>query len=113
MDIIEFEQELERQEMLEHRDVLLAISSLLKTNEGKTLFKYLFKNLEVITTPENGMKGEELHEYLGFLKAGNSIYKLTCEADYKESALILSELERKRYDDKIRRYQIENSINTN
>lgn len=95
---VEFQKEEERREQLEHRDVLLAIGVLLKLKEGQQLFKYLFKNLEITTAPVQGMEGNELHEYLGFLRAGNSIYKLVCEADADIAASILSKLERERYE---------------
>lgn len=88
-----------RQEELEHRDVLLAIGAILKNKEGQQLFKYLFKTLDVICDPPPGMEGNILHEYLGHLRAGNSVYKLVCEADFEIAASILSKLERERYDE--------------
>ena len=91
-------EELARQDDLEHRDVLLSIKALLKTKEGQQLFKYLFKNLDITCTPDKMMEGNELSEYLGFLRAGNSIYKLACEADPDMSASLLSKLERERYE---------------
>lgn len=112
-DLIKLQQERERQEALEHRDVLLAINVILKSKEGLQLFDYLFKNFEVMCTPELGAKGEDLHEYLGFLRAGNSIYKLACEADAVTAASILAKLERKRYEDKYHEYRINNGyLNT-
>lgn len=102
----EYHRNKEHQEMLEHRDVLLAIGALLKTKEGKDLFRYLFKNLDVSCVPEEGMEGNVLHNYLGFLRAGNSIYKLVCEADFEEAALLLSQIERKKYDDLIEQHRI-------
>lgn len=95
--IAQFQEEEARRENLEHRDVLLSIGVLLKQKEGQELFKYLFKNLEVTCTPE-GLEGNALYEYLGLLKAGNSIYKLVCEADPEIAANILSKIERERYE---------------
>jgi len=94
----EFQEEELRREYLEHRDVLLSIGVILKTNEGQQFFKYLFKTLDVTCTPTDGMEGAFLHEYLGHLKAGNSIYKLACEADPEISAKLLAKLERERYE---------------
>ena len=107
---IRFDNNKKRQEALEHRDVLLAISAILKTKEGLQLFNYLFKNFEVMTAPSVGMQGLELHEYLGFLRAGNSIYKLACEANYEVAANILAKQERDRHADQYELYRIENGL---
>lgn len=104
--IQEYNDRKERQIALEHRDVLLAMAALLKTPEGLQLFKYLFKSLEIATVPEQGLQGVELHDYLGFLRAGNSIYKLACEADFEVAASLLSKLERERYDGLIEQHRI-------
>jgi len=102
------QKERERKEALEHRDVLLAIASILKTKEGIQLFSYLFKNFDVTSLPERGMQGEELNEYLGFLRAGNSIYKLACEADSETAASLIAKLERQRYADIYEQHRIDN-----
>lgn len=101
-------EEKERQENVEHRDALLAIASIVKTKEGQKLFRYLFKNFEVANLPDRGLDEKDLHEYLGFLRAGNSIYKLVCEADADIAGNILSKLERERYDHKLAEHRIEN-----
>lgn len=103
---MDYENNKEYQEQIEHRDVLLAIGVLLKMKEGKQIFSYLFKNIDVCCVPEEGLEGNMLHEYLGFLRAGNSIYKLVCEADYEEAGNILSEIERKKYDDLIKQHKL-------
>lgn len=100
----------ERKEQMEHRDVLLAIAVLLKQKEGIQLFSYLFKNFEVTSLPDKSLKGDELHEYLGFLRAGNSIYKLASEADSEISASILAKMERTNYERIVEQYRIENGI---
>lgn len=88
----------ERQEAIEHRDVLLDIRSMLVLDSGLKFFKYLFKNLEVGEVPELGVEGNFLHDKLGFLRAGNSIFKLVCEADYEVSAKILAAIEKEKYE---------------
>lgn len=109
--ILKFQAEQERRETLEHRDVLLAIAVILKSREGIQLFNYLFKNFEVTTMPDRGMEGNNLHEYLGFLRAGNSIYKLACEADSEMAASILAKLERDRYAERYEQFRIEHGLN--
>jgi len=84
-------------EAIEHRDVLLAVRSVLDTKSGKALFKYLFSHFEVGNVPPEGLEGNVLFEFLGFLRAGNSIYKLTCEADAETAASILAQIEKERY----------------
>lgn len=103
--------EQERKEAIEHRDVLLSIASLIKTDEGQKLFKYLFKSLDVSVLPEPTMDGKMLYEYLGFLRAGNSVYKLACEAASETAASIMAKIERERYEDKYEQYRIENGLN--
>lgn len=103
-------QEQEQREALEHRDVLMAIGSILKSQAGQQLFTYLFKTFEVAQPIPEGMDETFLREYLGFSRAGNSIYKLVCEADFQQAANILSKIERERYDHIYRSHQ--DRINT-
>jgi hypothetical protein len=111
-EIEKYQIEKDRKEAIEHRDVLLAIGAILKTKEGLQFFKYLFKNLDVAELPDKSMEGNILHEYLGFLRAGNSIYKLACEASSETAAHILAKIERERYEDKYEQFRIENGLNT-
>lgn len=87
----------EIKEAQEHRDVLLALKAILASPQGKILFRYLFKNLDVACVPEQGLDGAMLMERIGFLRTGNEIFKLACEADAKTSSEILCEVERERY----------------
>lgn len=107
---LEREQRKEIAERIEHRDTLLAIAAILKTKEGLQLFKYLFKNLEVTTLPYGALEGHALHESLGFLRAGNSIYKLACEADYLASATLIAQLEKERHENDYEQYRIEHGL---
>lgn len=111
-ELEKFFEKKERQQNLDHRDVLLAIASIIKTDEGRKLFSYLFDTLEVTNLPDQDLDGKLLFESLGFLRAGNSIYKLVCESASETAASIIAELERKRYDDKRERYSIENGLAT-
>lgn len=108
--LIEFENQIDRQEALEHRDTLLAINSILREPHGEKFFKYLFKNLEVGNLPDQGLEDNRLHESLGFLRAGNSIYKLVCESDPEIAGNILSKIERERYERIAERSRIENGL---
>lgn len=110
MTLEEYFQHQERKESIEHRDVLLSIGAIINTDEGAKLFKYLFKNLDVTVLPPKEMDGKELYEYLGFLRAGNSIYKLACEAASETAASLIAKIERERYEDKYEQYRIENGL---
>jgi hypothetical protein len=106
-EIEKFEQRLELKERMEERDALMAIASMMGTKEGRDLFRYLFKTLEITTLPDMSMKGEILHDKLGFLRAGNSIYKLACQAASNATASIAADIEREKYDNALERYRIE------
>lgn len=92
------EQQLENQIALEHRDAIMDIRAICKTDPGKRFLKYLIKNLDVNELPEPGVEGVMLAEHLGFLRAGNSVFKLICEADFKIAAELLAEKEKERYE---------------
>ncbi len=96
-------------EQIEHRDVLTAIATIIKTKEGLQLFGYLFKHFEATNLPDRGMEGNDLHDYLGFLRAGNAIYKLACEADSETAASLIAKMERQRYEHLYEQYRLENS----
>lgn len=84
-------------EAIEHRDALLDIRAILATSSGRNFFKYLFKHLEVGELPQLGLEGSLLMDKLGFLRAGNSIFKLVAEADAQIAANILAMNEKERY----------------
>lgn len=87
----------EIKEAIEHRDVLLDIRAILATSSGKNFFKYLFKHLEVNELPPLGLEGSFLMDKLGFLRAGNSIFKLVAEADPAIAGALLAQNEKDRY----------------
>jgi hypothetical protein len=89
----------EIKERIEHRDAILNIRAVLATRPGKEFFKYLFKALAVGELPELGIEGTYLAERIGFLRAGNSIFKLTAEANFELAGLLLAEIEKDRYDE--------------
>ncbi len=84
-------------ERTEHRDALLNVRQILSTVSGRAYFKYLFKNLEVGQLPELGLDGLLLHDKLGFLRAGRSIFELAAEAEPMIAAQILAQNEKERY----------------
>ena len=86
----------EMKERAEHQSVLLDIQSMLGTQQGRSFFKYLFKNLDVGNLPPVGITGELLMDRLGFLRAGNSIFKIVAEANPQMAGEILAKIEKER-----------------
>lgn len=105
----QYQDELDQKEINEHVEAVLAVNSILQTEEGRKLFLYLYKSFGVGEINPDGLEGAALHEYLGFLKSGNSIFKLASEAHPEIAASLLSTLERKRYDEEKRKLTIINS----
>lgn len=86
----------EIKERLEHRDVLLNIQAVLALKAGKDFIKYLFKNFEVGEFPVVGITGEFLMDRLGFLRAGNSIFKIVAEANPEIAGALLAQIEKEK-----------------
>ncbi len=84
-------------EAIEHRDALLDIRAILASASGLRFLKYLFKTLDVTELPEIGLEGNLLHDRLGFLRAGNSIFKLVAEANAEIAGDLLAKNEKERY----------------
>jgi len=89
--------ELQR-EALEHRDMLMDVRGVLQTSHGQSLFRYLFRHFEVAGLPELGLEGAILHDRLGFLRAGQSIFKLASEANPVLAGQLLAEVEKENYE---------------
>jgi hypothetical protein len=87
----------DQKEMVEHRDALLDIRAILKTASGKNFVKYLFKTLGAAELPEIGLPPEMLMDKLGFMRAGNSVFKLVAEADADEAGKLLAITEKERH----------------
>jgi hypothetical protein len=82
---------------IEHRDALLNVRAVLATSSGREFFKYLFKMFQVTELPDRGLEGPELFDTLGYLRAGNSVFKLVAEADAASAGNLLAQNEKERY----------------
>lgn len=87
----------EQREAIEHRDMLMALRAVLTTGHGRHFIKYLFKEFEVGELPQLGEEGIFLHDKLGFLRAGNAIFKVVAEANADVAGSLLAEIEKDRY----------------
>jgi hypothetical protein len=77
--------------------VILDVQAVLLTPSGKNLFKNLFREFELGQVPAVGMEGNLLFEYMGHLRAGNSIFKLAAEANPDVAGSLLAQIEKERY----------------
>jgi hypothetical protein len=89
----------ELREATEHRDLLLHLRAVLKTDSGRFFVKYLLKYQEAAQLPELGLEGPLLHDRLGSLRPGRALFKVVAEADFKIAAELLAEIEKERYDE--------------
>ena len=89
----------EIREALKHRDAILDINAILATEAGKRFIKYLFESFEVGVMPERGLAEMDLYDRLGFLRAGNAIFKIVAEASPEIAGMILAKVEKERYDE--------------
>lgn len=85
-------------ERLAHRDVLLDIQAILSTKSGKNFIKYLFSSFQVGELPVVGISGDYLMDRLGFLRAGNSIFKIVAEANPEIAGQLLGQIEKEKHE---------------
>lgn len=90
--------EQERMMALEHKNTLESISVVMSTKHGRNFVKYLFNNFSVGDYPPVGLSGDSLLEYMSYLRAGNSIYKIVLEACPDLTGQLLTQIEKDRQD---------------
>ena len=74
------------------RDLMDNVREVLAYDNGELLFKNLLKALDVNAIPHPGLKGEELHNDLGFMRATKVIVDLLMEADPLTTTKILTSI---------------------
>ena len=74
------------------------VRALLAFDEGELLFRELFKILGVAQLPQEGLRGEDLHENLGFLRAGQTLLSILTEGDPATVQKMLLQNEKERID---------------
>lgn len=94
----EFEEQQAIKERAEHHAVLQSLQAILATREGKHFMKYLLKAFDVTEPPPIGMQGELLHAHLGLNRAGNSVFKLVCQANPDIAGQIIAQVEKEKYE---------------
>mgnify|MGYP000541178932 CR=1 FL=1 len=91
----------EHRAAVEHTAVINALQNILATKDGKVFAKYIMKVFDINEPPAIGMAGEMLQNHLGFLRAGNSVYKLFCQANIAIAGEIIAQIEKEKYEEAI------------
>lgn len=87
----------EKKERAEYAEALQNLRAVLATNTGRNFIKYLFTVFDVGELPEIGIPDDFLRDRLGFLRAGNSVYKLVAAANPEIAGMILGTIEKEKY----------------
>jgi len=85
-------------DVLEHETMLLDLGHILSTTQGQNFIKYLFKHLGVGDLPDLNIPDKLRDDYLGFLRAGQSIFEIVSQADNIKAGLILAQIKKEQYD---------------
>lgn len=94
----------ELKEHQEHQQVLTDLNTVLNTQAGNRLFKYLFKYFEIGCTPDFGHDENMLRELNGYNRAGEAIFDLACEANFEIAGAILAKVKKEIYDQKVQQF---------
>jgi hypothetical protein len=98
MNQVELEEQQAIKERAEHHAVLSSLQVVMSTKEGRHFVKYLLKSFDVTEPPPIGMQGELLHAHLGLLRAGNSVFKLVCQANPDIAGQLVAQVEKEKYE---------------
>lgn len=85
-------------EMKEHETMLLDLSHIMATPQGQNFVKYMFKHFGVGELPAINIPDKLRDEYIGFLRAGQSIFEVVSQADSNRAGLILAQIKKEQYD---------------
>lgn len=85
-------------EIKEHETMLLDLGLILSTPHGQNFIKYLLKHFGVGDLPEINMPDKLRDDYIGFLRAGQSIFEIVSQADTIKAGLILAQIQKEKMD---------------
>lgn len=80
------------QEIHEHETMLIDLSHVMGTAQGRGVLKYLIKHFGVGDLPAPGLPEDIAKEYIGWLRAGQSIFEIAAQADSAKASMILAEI---------------------
>lgn len=96
---MEFNQYKEIQQGLnEHEAMLQDLGLILATPPGQNFIKYLLKHFGVGDLPAINIPANLRDEYIGFLRAGQSIFEIASQADSLKAGLILAQIQKEKFD---------------
>lgn len=78
--------------------MLLDLSHVLSTPQGQNFIKYLMKHFTVGELPAINIPDKLRDEYIGFLRAGQSLFEIVSQADTIKAGLILAQIQKEKYD---------------
>lgn len=84
-------------ERARHQDALLEINKILSTSSGQKFMKYLLQDLDYGEFPEIGLPENILHDRIGFLRAGQSVFKMIAQANPGIAGTLVGQIEKERY----------------
>jgi hypothetical protein len=85
-------------EMKEHETMLLDLGLVLSTPQGQNFAKYLMKHFGVGELPAINIPDKLRDEYIGFLRAGQSIFEIVSQADNIKAGLLLAQIQKEKYE---------------
>lgn len=78
--------------------MLLDLSLILSTPHGQNFIKYLLKSFAVGDLPAINISDKLRDEYIGFLRAGQSVFEIVSQADNIKAGLILAQIQKEKMD---------------
>lgn len=81
----------------EHEIMLMNLKVLLSRPDGKVFMKYLMKHFGVGEIPPIGMDVDTLRDFMGFSRAGESIFSIAAQADPITTGILIAEIQKEKY----------------
>lgn len=98
-EVVAFNPYTQKTEILnEHDQMLQDLGLVLTTPHGQNFIKYLMKHFSVADLPPIGLPDEVRQEYIGFLRAGQSLFEIVSQADTNKAGLILAQIQKEKFD---------------
>ena len=87
-----------QEQLNEHEQMLQDLCTVLNTPPGQNFVKYLIKSFGVGELPGINIPDKLRDEYIGFLRAGQSVFEIVSQADTIKAGLILAQIQKEKYD---------------
>lgn len=87
----------QEQSQKEFDTMIASLKLLLNKPEGKVFIKFLLKHLGVSSVPPVGLDADLLRDWIGFSRAGESIFSLVSIAEPTITGILLAEIQKEKY----------------